>query len=112
MFDVENFLSSKFSLSLPVWLLSSNTKVFIQHFSLSLLETLELMYSYQVKKRDYCSSNYSLDNKLIWREYNDNNETMEEDNEIADTDDAITAAADPDHRGVEPVVTRHPWAKI
>ena len=69
------------------------------------------MYSYQVKKRDYCSSNYSLDNKLIWREYNDNNETVEEDNEIADTD-AITAAADPDHRGVEPVVTRNPWAKM
>ena len=110
MFDFENFLSSKFSLSLPVWLLSSNTKVFIRHFSLSLLETLELMYSYQVKHRDYCSSNYSLDNKLIWREYNDNNETIEKDNEIADTD--ITAAADPDHRGVEPVVTRNPWAKI
>ena len=70
------------------------------------------MYSYQVKNRDYCSSNYCLDNKLIWREYNDNNETVEEDNEIADTDDAITAAAGPDHRGVEPVVTRNPWAKI
>ena len=37
---------------------------------------------------------------------------MEEDNEIADTDDAITAAADPDHRGVEPVVTRHPCEKM
>ena len=52
---------------------------------------------------------YLLDNKLIWREYNDNNETREKDNEIADTD--ITAAAHPDHRGVESVVTRHAWGE-
>ena len=62
-------------------------------------------YRSQVKTMNYC--NISSDNKLTRGEHNDNNEAGENRNEVADTD--ITAAAEADQRGVEPVVPRHTW---